>query len=229
MWAVIPLKDFAGAKQRLAELLSQGERQGLFRAMAEDVLAAASAAPGLDGVAALTRDPEAAALCRRYGIRVLSEPANRGHTAAVESGAAQLAAEGVSAVLTFPGDIPFVTAAEIGEVAKIHRASAEKGAAMTIVPSGDKLGSNGVALSPPGAVPLRFGSDSFYPHLAAARACGIEPVVVELPGFAHDVDTPDDLRALLARGARNRTAVYLAESGLAARLAPRKILAAVAG
>jgi 2-phospho-L-lactate guanylyltransferase len=46
-------------------------------------------------------------------------------------------------------------------------------------------------------MPLRFGDDSFLPHLASARALGIEPTIVKLPGIGLDIDQPDDALALL--------------------------------
>ena len=66
----------------------------------------------------------------------------------------------------------------------------------TIVPAHDERGSNAVLCSPPLVMPLRFGDDSFFPHLAAARALGIEPTIVKLPGIGLDIDQPVDLEAL---------------------------------
>ena len=57
--------------------------------------------------------------------------------------------------------------------------------------------------SPADAVPLRFGEDSFFPHLAAAKENGIEPVVLRLPRVALDIDTPGDLTAFIATGPSN--------------------------
>jgi 2-phospho-L-lactate guanylyltransferase len=54
-------------------------------------------------------------------------------------------------------------------------------------------------------MPLRFGDDSFLPHLAAARAIGIEPTIVKLPGIGLDIDQPLDIRALLAAEPRMAT------------------------
>ena len=68
---------------------------------------------------------------------------------------------------------------------------------MTIVPAHDKRGSNAVLCSPPTVMQLRFGDDSFLPHLAAARAVGIEPAIVNLPGIGLDIDQPQDLRAFM--------------------------------
>jgi len=45
--------------------------------------------------------------------------------------------------------------------------------------------------------PLRFGNDSFKPHLAAAQATGMPCVVLSLPGIAVDVDNPADLKQLV--------------------------------
>ena len=46
-------------------------------------------------------------------------------------------------------------------------------------------------------MPLRFGDDSFFPHLASARALGIKPTIIRLPGIALDIDQPGDVRAFL--------------------------------
>ena len=67
----------------------------------------------------------------------------------------------------------------------------------TISPAHDDLGSNAVICSPPDAVPLRFGENSYFPHLEAARRCGIEPTVIRQPGIAMDIDHPVDLAAFL--------------------------------
>jgi 2-phospho-L-lactate/phosphoenolpyruvate guanylyltransferase len=68
---------------------------------------------------------------------------------------------------------------------------------LAIVPAHDGRGSNAVLCSPPLVMPLRFGDDSFLPHLASARALGIEPTILNLPGIALDIDQPDDVNALL--------------------------------
>jgi 2-phospho-L-lactate guanylyltransferase len=60
-------------------------------------------------------------------------------------------------------------------------------------------------------VPLRFGDDSFFPHLAAAEARGIAPSVVHLPGIALDIDNPADLAHFARLGSRTRAGLWLAE------------------
>jgi 2-phospho-L-lactate guanylyltransferase len=214
LWAVVPVKDLAHAKQRLAGVLDAAERQGLFAAMLEDVLAALAASEGLAGILVVTREPQARDLAARYGARVLVEPANRGHTAASTLGAATLAAEGGAGMLQLPADLPLLTAADVDAVLQAHA----QAPSITLAPSRDRLGSNAVACSPPDLLPLRFGDDSFYPHLERARALGIEPKIVERAGLALDVDTPADLAAFLATPSATRAYAYLMQSGIAERL-----------
>ncbi len=197
VWAAVPVKGFAGAKQRLAPALTPPQRQALARAMLTDVLAALAAAP-LAGILVCTEDAEAAALARAYGAEVTSDGASAGHTGAVMAMGRWLRARELGAMLTVPGDIPRVTAAEIAALIT----AAAPAPSFTIAPSRDRLGSNAILLAPENAVPLRFGDDSFYPHLAAARAAGIAPVVVPLAGIGLDIDTPNDLAALRALPAR---------------------------
>ena len=65
-WAILPVKEMAGAKQRLAPLLSPEERMALMQVMLRDVLTALSAARDLAGVALVTLDSWAQALAREY-------------------------------------------------------------------------------------------------------------------------------------------------------------------
>ena len=192
IWAAVPVKEFAGAKQRLASLLAPEQRQALAAAMLEDVLAALVESP-LAGIMVNTVDPIASELARRYGGRVVSEGARDGHSGAVMAMARILGGEGREGMLTVPGDIPRVTSAEIAAIIEARRPAPS----VTIVPAHDERGSNAVLCSPPTVMQLRFGDDSFLPHLASARTLGIEPTIVKLPGIGLDIDQPQDLRALM--------------------------------
>jgi 2-phospho-L-lactate guanylyltransferase len=210
VWAAVPVKELTGAKQRLAAMLTPAQRERLAATMLEDVLAALAGAHRLAGILVNTVEPRAAALAQRYGAQVITDGARDGHTGAVLGMARALAAEG-RAMLTLPGDIPRVTPAEVDAVVS----SCLPPPSFTIVPAHDELGSNAVLCAPPGAVLLRFGDDSYFPHLTAARRCGIEPTVVRLPGIALDIDHPADLRMFL-RASRmpTRTLALLEEFGI---------------
>jgi 2-phospho-L-lactate guanylyltransferase len=212
VWACVPVKLFTGAKQRTASVLTPDQREVLAATMLEDVLDALAGATRLAGILVNTVDPVAARLAERYGGRVISEGALDGHTGAVNGMARVLVAEGRRALLTMPGDIPRVTSAEVDAVVS----SCLPAPSFTIVPAHDELGSNAVLCAPPFAVPLRFGDDSYFPHLMAARKQGIEPTIVRLPGIGLDIDHPIDLRAFMAERPRKstRTLALLERFGL---------------
>jgi len=206
VWAIIPVKETQGAKQRLSPVLPAPLRQALALAMLEDVLAAVAGVSGLGGAILVTVDPQAEMLARRYGTATLADGAHDGHTGAVNAGARYLVAQGRQTLLTLPGDLPLVTAAEIEQLIEAHGPAP----AFTIAPAHDDLGSNAILMSPPQAVPLRFGEDSFFPHLAAARAKGIEPRIMRLPGVAFDIDNPQDLQQFSRLGSTTRAGTLIA-------------------
>ena len=202
--AAVPVKDLVNAKQRLVPALSPAERRDLARAMLGDVLEALVAAlPG--AVAVITTDAEVQALAREAGAACWIESANRGHTAAVAFAQREALSRGVARFLTIPGDVPCVTADEVATLC----AALDDGPGVVFVPSRSGVGTNAVLLTPPGAMRLTFGEPSFANHLAAARAAGLTPRVLELPGIGLDVDAPDDLPVLLERGPRTRSARLL--------------------
>jgi 2-phospho-L-lactate/phosphoenolpyruvate guanylyltransferase len=192
--AAVPVKDLANAKQRLTELLTPRERSLLARAMLHDVLRAfrqsTMAEPWV-----ITGDAEVEAIARAHAVRPLREDANRGHTAAVAFAQREAGRLAADAFLTIPGDVPCVTGQEIDALATAARGRMPT-AVFTASRSG--LGTNGVALGPVDAMPLTFGEPSFANHVALARARGLVTSVLPLSGLSLDVDTPDDLRMLLA-------------------------------
>jgi coenzyme F420-0:L-glutamate ligase/coenzyme F420-1:gamma-L-glutamate ligase len=203
--AVVPAKEFTAAKQRLAETLPATTRAALARAMLEDVLAALSEA-SLDRIVVVTPDAEVAAVAEQWDATIVREAESQGHTAAVARGAALARDWGASVLLTVPGDLPCLTADEVRRILDACRTAP----AAVFVPSRSGLGTNAACLAPPDAVPLRFGEPSFADHLAAARALGIEPVVLHLAGAGLDIDRPEDVDALRRLGPGTRAAAALA-------------------
>ena len=221
IWAVIPVKEFDDAKHRLSGLLSPRDRRFLAEAMLSDVLDAVAGSRLLAGVMIVTIDPRATALGEKIGARIVTDGARDGHTGSVNAGRRILERQGSGGMITIPGDIPATRASEIDAVLSAHLAAPS----FTISPAHDDLGSNAVVCSPPEAVPLRFGDDSYFPHLDAARRQGIEPTVIRQPGIAVDIDHPPDLALFLRmpQSAGTRTRTLLDELGVPARLAGRGI------
>jgi 2-phospho-L-lactate guanylyltransferase len=210
IWAMVPIKDTTDAKQRLALALAPELRQRLALAMAEDVLSALAAASGLAGIIVVTIDPAAALLAARHGARVIADGARDGQTGAVTAAAHLLRGEGHSAMLAMPGDIPLITSAEVEAMISAHVRHPD----FVITPAHDGRGSNAILCAPPDHVPLKFGDDSFLPHLAAARRAGIEPTILPLPGIALDIDHPRDLAAFLDIPSATRARALLDQAGV---------------
>jgi 2-phospho-L-lactate/phosphoenolpyruvate guanylyltransferase len=221
IWAIVPIKELEGAKQRLAPLLSPAQRRALIEVMMGEVLEAVAGAKSLAGLLVVTLDPTATALASRLGARVVTDGARDGHTGSVTAGLKLLARGGRGGMITLPADIPAATSAEIDQVVSAHLAAPS----FTISPAHDDLGSNAVICSPPDSVPLRFGDNSYFPHLEVARRCGIEPTVIRQPGIAMDIDHPVDLAAFLRlpQSAGTRTRALLEEMGVPKLLADQKI------
>ena len=221
IWAVIPVKEFIGAKHRLSSLLSPQERRCLAETMLTDVFDAVIRCRCLADVVLVTLDPHATAFGKKVGARIVTEGARDGHTGSVNAGRRLLAGEGRGGMITMPGDIPAVCASEIDAVLSAHLAAPS----FTISPAHDDLGSNAVVCSPPESVPLRFGDNSYFPHLEAARLQGIEPTVIRQAGIAFDIDHPVDVGLFLRlpQSAGTRTRTLLEELGVPALLARRGI------
>lgn len=211
---LVPVKDLRGAKQRLAEILSQPQRTKLAESMLADVLAAVAGWRGHPAVALVTGYPPAIELARQHGFEVIEDHENPGETGAIEMGTRIAVQRGAGETFVIPGDMPLVTSEELSAV---YAAAPREG--VVLVPSSDGRGSNAVLRRPANLMPLRFGDDSFVPHQQAARATGKPVVVLELPGIGLDIDTPSDLATLLAAPARSRTQALLAEWEITERLA----------
>src|SRR5262249_3738209 len=147
-----------------------------------------------------------------HGAKVLSDGAQEAHTGAVAAAARRLKSK---AMLTLPADVPLVEQEDIRQLIDAHRDAIRRDApAFIIVPARDERGSNAILCSPAGAVPLTFAADSFLPHLAAAKRCGIEPKVLKLPRVALDIDTPEDLARFLEIPSQTRARALLERWGM---------------
>jgi 2-phospho-L-lactate guanylyltransferase len=197
---LVPVKNLAGAKQRLAAVLDQPARTELAQAMLLDVLETLAHWAHRPDVGIVTSDPFALELADRFHFTVIADHANRGETDAIETATRYCESHGVNSSLVIPGDIPLIQSSELE---KIIAAAPVEGS--VLVPAADGRGTNAIFRRPAGLFPARFGNDSFKPHHAAAQATGKPCIVLSLPGIALDVDNPEDLRSLAAAPGETRS------------------------
>jgi 2-phospho-L-lactate guanylyltransferase len=194
---LVPVKNLADAKQRLSPILAPEERFELAQAMCEDVLRALAQWQGRPGVAVVTTDSFARELAARFNFEIIADD-NSGETSAIERATAVCTGRGAKSTLVIPADIPLIDHFELQKIVD----SAPAGGTV-LVPDAAGRGTNAALRSPGDLFPLRFGNDSFLPHLAAAKATGLPYIVLELPGIARDADRPEDLYEIAAaRGER---------------------------
>jgi 2-phospho-L-lactate guanylyltransferase len=191
--AILPVKSFGAAKQRLSDLLGQGSREALAQAMFSDVLASLRRAKGVDVVAVVTGDARAESAAGGGRVLVLRDRAQTGQSDAAGCGIEHALEACFERVLLVPGDTPLIDPLEIDGM--LTRASAE-GLDAVIVPDRAGTGTNGLLLRPPDAFRPSFGPGSLERHVEAAAAAGLRYRVEAIGSLMHDVDTPDDLADL---------------------------------
>lgn len=197
---LVPVKNLSTAKQRLAAVLDQPARTELAQAMLHDVVAALAGWPRCPARALVTSDPFALELARQYEFEIIPDTANSGESAAIEMATRFCVVRGSDSTLVIPADIPLIQASDLDQI--LAYAPAE---GSVLAPAADGRGTNAAFRRPANLFPLRFGNDSFKPHLAAAQATGKPCIVLQLPSIAVDVDNPEDLRRILDHAGETRT------------------------
>jgi 2-phospho-L-lactate/phosphoenolpyruvate guanylyltransferase len=189
---LVPVKNLAQAKERLSSLLAPAERRALAEAMLRDVCQALASWPSRPPAALVTGDPCAHEIARAHSLQVIDDPAGPGETAVIEMATRAAQSAGAQFTLVVPADIPLL---DPRDLARILAAAPAQGS--VLVAAGDGRGTNAVLRRPASLFPLRFGNDSFLPHLRAARSSGKPCIVLDCPSLALDVDNPADLYRLL--------------------------------
>jgi len=208
---LVPVKLLTDAKQRLSAVLSPEERLALARAMCEDVLQTLANWKKRPRVAVVTGDSFARDLAARFNFETITDN-NAGETSAIAMATSACKARGEQSALVVPADIPLIESAELQKILD----SAPPGGTV-LVPDAAGRGTNAAWRSPCDLFPLRFGNDSFLPHLAAARATGLPCVVLQFPGIARDVDRPEDLLELAAARGERRSQKLVRSWALSSR------------
>jgi 2-phospho-L-lactate/phosphoenolpyruvate guanylyltransferase len=188
--AVLPVKRFDAAKQRLAGL-DEDRRRELAGAMVADVLEAIGKARAIERLIVVTGDPIAQELASEADAEVVPDPEDAGHVEAAQAGIARAEVEGAERVVLLAGDCPLLDPRELDRLL-----TGVPGNYVGIVPDRHGTGTNALLLSPPNAIAPAFGEGSRDRHVEAARQAGIPFAIEQLPSIELDLDTPADVIAL---------------------------------
>jgi 2-phospho-L-lactate/phosphoenolpyruvate guanylyltransferase len=193
-FAILPVKRFDAAKQRLKGALPASARRTLARAMVHDVLDALDHVPGTRRIVVVTAEEPVRALAAARGDVVVDDPVEAGQSEAAVLGIAAAQRRGAERVLLVPGDCPALWPQEVDAMLRRHG----DGPGVVVVPDRHGAGTNALLLAPPDAIAPAFGEGSRRRHLREALDAGFTPAVEPLVSLGLDVDTPDDLTALEA-------------------------------
>jgi 2-phospho-L-lactate guanylyltransferase len=208
MWAVVPLKSPDEAKSRLKAVLNAAQRRELFFALAERVIHALRATPGIEVVAIVTSNSEVASFARSLQAEVIRHAADFGTASAFASAVHRLQPLRLNRLLMIAGDLPLVSSTALQQL--LASADQHDKPGVVIVPDRHGLGTNALLCTPPEVIAPCFGNNSYQQHLRAAEAAGVSARVFHHAALALDLDVPDDLEYLRATG--NSTGLQVLEA-----------------
>jgi 2-phospho-L-lactate guanylyltransferase len=197
--AILPVKRFPLAKQRLSQSVADSLRVDLARAMVGDVLASLRDCAAIDATIVVTREQSVAMAACYLGATVVEDTAEDGQSAAAQLGIAQALSEKFERALCVPGDCPTLDPDELARLLASERPG------VTIVPDRHGDGTNGLLLAPANAISPSFGPHSRERHERLAREAGAACRVERTPSLLLDIDTGEDLSVLRERLADERT------------------------
>jgi 2-phospho-L-lactate guanylyltransferase len=191
--AILPVKRFPIAKQRLGLSVADSLRADLARAMVGDVLSALRECPAIETTIVVTCEPSVAAAARYIDAIVVEDSAEEGQSAAASLGLARALDEGFERALCVPGDCPTLDPEELDRLLDGSRTE------VVIVPDRHGTGTNGLLLTPPDVMTPSFGPDSCERHGELAKAAGAHCLVEQVASLLLDIDTGEDLAVLRER------------------------------
>lgn len=211
--AILPVKEFGHAHERLAGTIGDADRSRLAEELFLDMMIKVRRCKTIDDVLIVTSDSEVVRHAKWVGIDVLSLAEDPGHSDAAARGIRDAVAGDFERVAILPTDCPLFDPAEFDA----HLGRTPRSA--LIVPDHMHSGTNALILTPPDCFEPAFGSESLVRHTGRARASGVSFALEEIESLAHDLDTPEDLaylrEALLVHPERSpRAARVLWEIGV---------------
>ena len=193
MWVIVPVKELAHSKSRLAAVLPAEDRAELTRQLLRRTLRVLGQAPGAAGVIVVSRDTAVAQIAATYGAIPLAEKVGAGLNGAIRLGLQKAAAMGTSQVLILPSDLPFL---RVEDVAVMGDPSSP---AILIANDRNGTGTNALRLPLPTEFWVQYGRNSYHKHLAEARRLNLTIHTITSATLQFDLDTPQDWREFVTQ------------------------------
>ena len=194
IWAVMPVKRLAAAKQRLAGALGEAREEFAYL-LACRTLDVLQSTDMFSGIIVVTPDARVAAAARARGAVVVDDQDSSLNHACV-LGLRSAATHRASLAVLLPCDLATLTAEGLERlVGDYLRLRGTESGTIGLVRCKDGTGTNLVLAEPAGSFQPSFGPGSFSRHLGDSGAGAHE---LREPTVSFDIDTPEDLEALRA-------------------------------
>lgn len=192
---VIPHRGIHDGKARLADVLTPDNRAQLNKFMLVQVARATRAV--VSDVVLISPDGSMDQTAARLGLGFSRQSGGTGMNHALEQATTDAIADGIDTLGIISADLPQITSADVKALLRAAQEGTE--VSVTIASDAAERGTNALVVRPPGAIPLRFGTESRAAHADEARKRAVPIFVVHRPGLARDIDVRADFVAW-ARG-----------------------------
>jgi len=198
-FAILPVKSLSEGKRRLANHLDPEERKALVLAMLDDVLTSLGKSRSFPETYIVSPDLSLERTARNHRVGFIRQN-GAGLNAAIRQALRYLARSKVSSVTTILADLPLAKPSDFTELMRISDHSPR----VVLAPS-LKGGTNVMLRSPPNLIKTSYGRWSYAKHLRVSQGKNVPVYSISNPRLSFDVDTIEDLKALVMLDASRRT------------------------
>jgi 2-phospho-L-lactate/phosphoenolpyruvate guanylyltransferase len=187
MWIILPVKHLQDSKIRLKDILSDEQRSRFSYLLVMDTLQTLCSSMHVQGVTMISSDQSLSLLAKQYHAEFILTDRDSGYSKDAMDAITALSRNGVDKIAIIPTDLPQLSHHDLDLLDNAHQQG------ITLCVAEKDGGTNALVFTPPLAIPLLFGSDSFKKHQQAAKDRGITVNIVNATGMQRDIDRPDDL------------------------------------
>jgi 2-phospho-L-lactate guanylyltransferase len=194
--ALLPVRGLTDGKERLGMALDAEERETLVLGMLRHVLGVLADWPVAQRTHVISGDDAILALAVAGGVDVVRDDAQGGLNAALRRGRERAVADGATAILCLPADLPLLSRSSLDHLLDAADAAVAAGSGRPVVvvaPADARGGTNALLLSPADVIEPAFGVASLEAHVRAAAHADASFQLVVDPLLGFDLDTPEDL------------------------------------
>ncbi|NKB36928.1 MAG: 2-phospho-L-lactate guanylyltransferase [Gammaproteobacteria bacterium] len=203
MHVLIPVKSLTNSKTRLASLLSVDQRARLSKYMLEDMLECLNSVKEINSINIVSCESSLEAMANSYKVNFIHTEEDKGYSEDALFGIEHLRIDNEQTVAIIPADIPHLSPGDLRTLIRQHKTG------LSLCPAVADSGTNALVFNVPLNIPLLFGNDSLSRYQSVAFKRKIPLQLIEIGGFAKDIDRPADLNWLKEKSSGARTWNFL--------------------